>query len=414
MKILMLSWEFPPQNVGGLAQHVYDLSQALVKEGQEVHLLTFGSPEIKSYENVKGVKVYRVNPYPVSSLDFISSVMQLNIAMLERAINLFQEVGEFDLIHAHDWLVAYVARALKHAYKLPLVSTIHATEFGRNYGLHNEVQRHISDVEWWLGYESWRVICCSKYMEQEIQRIFQIPQDKIKVIPNGVNVENFFPLKGNLSRDFYASSDEKIVFYIGRLVREKGVQVLVDAIPLILAQDEKVKFIIAGKGPYSSNLQEKVRQMGIENRVYFTGYIDEETKNSLYNWSNVAVFPSLYEPFGIVALEAMAAKIPVIVSDTGGLGEIVEHGVDGLKVYTGSPKSLADMILWVLKDSLKAKELQEKAYEKVCYKFNWQEIANQTILVYQEVYSEMKESFWQDKNQGVLNRFAKLWTRQSI
>jgi len=413
MRVAMFSWEYPPKSVGGLAQHVYDLTNALSDLGVDVHLFTMGEPGIPDYERVNGVKVYRVNPYNVSSPDFTTWVTQLNVAMLEKAIPVFNELGDWNIIHGHDWLVAYAVRALKHAHRRPLIATIHATEYGRNQGLHNNLQRHISDVEWWLCYESWQVICCSEYMKGEVKFVFQVPDDKLVIIPNGVDPSNYIQKNNNISRNNYAAPDEKIIFYVGRLVREKGVQVLLDAAPMILSRVPNTKFVIAGKGPYLKELQDQAKRMGIGNRVYFTGYIDDYTRNSLYSWSNVAVFPSLYEPFGIVALEAMAARTPVVVSDTGGLSEIVMHNIDGLKAYPGNPRSLADMILTILLNPGPAQQLQQNAYQKIKQRFNWQDIAAKTLDVYQKVWNEHRSSSWHVRQGRVFDRFYRVLGKYS-
>lgn len=404
MQVLMLSWEFPPKNVGGLAQHVYDLTGAMVQQGTEVHLITVGAPGIAEYERVQGVHVHRVTPYQLTTPDFITWVMQLNIAMLEKCLHLVNNhSNNYDIIHAHDWLVAYAARALKHALKIPLTATIHATEHGRNNGLHNDLQRHISQLEWWLCYEAWRVIVCSQYMHQELRHVFQVPEDKLNIIPNGVNPENFVVQSYNVDRNNYAAPDEKIVFYVGRLVREKGVQVLIDAIPKILHYHPKTKFVIAGKGPYEITLKRQAKRLGVEQHIYFTGYIDDDTRNNLYNFADVAVFPSLYEPFGIVALEGMAAKTPVVVSDTGGLGEIINHGVNGLKTYTGNENSLADNILHILLNPQEANRMKEQAYQEVVKKYNWHGIAGQTIALYQQLVGDQQRA---KKNTSTLIRVA--------
>jgi glycosyltransferase involved in cell wall biosynthesis len=411
MRVLTLSWEYPPKSVGGLAQHVYDLSRALTDLNVEIHVLTCGTPGTPEYERINRVHVHRVNPYKISSPDFVTWVAQFNVAMLEKAIPLIRDT-RFDVIHAHDWLVAYTARALKHSCNVPLVSTIHATEWGRNYGLHNDTQRHISDIEWWLTYESWRVICCSHYMQRELQQIFQIPADKLKVIPNGVNPENFAVKQHTANRENFAAPGEKIVFYVGRLVREKGVQVLLDAAPKVLAKHPDTKFIIAGKGPHTDALRHQAAQLNIAHRVYFTGYIDDNLRNSLYSWSDVAVFPSLYEPFGIVALEAMAARTPVIISDTGGLSEIVNHGVDGLKFYPGNANSLADMILRLFFEPGLSEKLEERAYRKVKQYFDWQQIAETTAKVYRDVYESHNAALFQGRPNWIPDRFYKFLNKQ--
>lgn len=415
MRVLMLSWEYPPKSIGGLAQHVYDLTNALAENGVDVHLITSGGQGAPEFEKVRGVKVYRVEPYQISSPDFVTWVAQFNVALLERAMSIYPNLGEIHILHAHDWLVAYAARALKHALKIPLITTIHATEYGRNHGLHNDTQKHISDIEWWLAYEAWKVICCSHYMERELRHVFQIPQDKIKVIPNGVDITSFKVRDTNVQRSDYAAPDEKIVFYVGRLVREKGVQVLLDAAPEILAHHPQTKFVIAGKGPFMDALKRQAMLSGIANRVYFTGYINDAVRNNLYHWADAAVFPSLYEPFGIVALEAMAARTPVVVSDCGGLGEIVNHGVDGLKAYTGDSHSLAQNILALLKQSQLGMKLRENAYKRVLDEFNWGKIAWQTNLVYREVWEGHRSSAWSinGRQEKVFNRVGRLLTRYS-
>ncbi|MEW5952717.1 MAG: glycosyltransferase family 4 protein [Bacillota bacterium] len=415
MRVLMLSWEYPPKSVGGLAQHVYDLTNTLAESGVEVHLITCGAPGVQEYENVRSVQVYRVNPYNISAMDFVTWATQLNVAMLERAMPLILEKGDFSIIHAHDWLTVYAARALKHGFHIPLVATIHATEHGRNYGLHNDTQRHISDLEWWLGYEAWKVICCSKYMRDEIRRVFQIPEDKLVVIPNGVNPDNYVQKQPGLSRDDFASPDEKIVFYVGRLVREKGVQVLLDAVRHILTYHPKTKFVIAGKGPYDKNLREQAVMLGVSQSVYFTGYVNDQVRNSLYSWADVAVFPSLYEPFGIVALEAMAANTPVVIADTGGLSEIIEHGKDGLKSYVGNPTSLADMILRLLHEPQLGNYLRQNAGRKIRQEYNRQQIARQTRDIYRHVVSAHRNTMWDpvERRSHLFNRVSRLLARNA-
>lgn len=408
----MLTWEFPPKSIGGLAQHVYDLTRALTGINVEVHVLTCGAEGVPEYEQTNKVHIHRVNPYNISSMGFVNWVTQLNIAMLEKAIPIMNSTS-FDIVHAHDWLVSYAGRALKASYNIPLVSTIHATEWGRNYGLHNDTQRHISDMEWWLTYESWKVICCSHYMKDELRRVFQIPEDKLCIIPNGVDPENFAVKKHKTSRENYAANNEKIVFYVGRLVREKGVEVLLNAAPKVLSRNPNTKFVIAGKGPHMETLRHQATQLNIAHHVYFTGYIDDEIRNSLYNWADVAVFPSLYEPFGIVALEGMAARTPVIVSDTGGLSEIVIHGTDGLKFYPGNSNSLADMILKIFYEPGLADRLEKQAFLKVKQYFNWQGIARNTAQIYREVLdscrnanlASMRSSWFSDRFSRIFNKY---------
>ena len=406
MKVLMLSWEYPPKSVGGLAQHVYHLSKALAKHGAEIHVITIGDRDSVPYEDHEGVKVHRVAPYNLSAPDFRTWILHLNFSMVEYAVTLHDSLKNVDLIHAHDWLVAYACRVLKHSFRVPLVATVHATEYGRNNGLHSDNQRYISDVEWWLTYEAWRVIVCSSYMENELRGFFQLPSDKITVIPNGVNIDDFARRANHRN-----VSGEKYVFFIGRLVREKGVQVLIDAAPKILSRFPEARFIIAGTGPYEEQLRARTRERGLEHRVYFAGYVDDQVKNRMYQQSSVAVFPSLYEPFGIVALEAMAAGTPVVVADTGGLGEIVEHGFDGMKCYVNSPDSLADNVMAILGDPGLAARLKANGDHKARNKYSWFAVARQTLHTYEEVVRQASRDDWHTDTWMASDPISALYSR---
>src|SRR5690625_3321319 len=189
MNILMLSWEYPPHVVGGLAAHAQGFPRALVERANKVTVLIQDSatPQV---DDDHGARVIRIGAIPVRSPDFMGYVHQLNQLLLAKAVELIQQGETFDIIHAHDWIVAFAASGLKQALRRPLVATIHATEHGRNGGLHNDQQRHISDIEWWLIYEAWRVIVCSRAMHEELQSVFQAPADKVQVVPNGIDISD--------------------------------------------------------------------------------------------------------------------------------------------------------------------------------------------------------------------------------
>ena len=385
MKILMLTWEYPPRVVGGISKVVYDLSHKMVKEGNEVTVVTYKDGDnVKYYENDKGVKVYRVDNYMIRPNNFIDWIMQLNFNMITKANEIINKNGKFDVIHAHDWLVAYSAKSIKESYNIPLISTIHATESGRNSGIHDETQRYINDSEWMLTYESSEVIVNSNYMKNEVQRLFGLPYDKINVIPNGVNLQLFSNV--NVDYDFrrqYAMDNEKIILYVGRLVYEKGIQNLIAAMPKILDRYHDSKLIICGRGGMIDELMEQVKYLGIDNKVYFAGYCDSKKMQKMYKCADVAVFPSTYEPFGIVAIESMLSGTPTIVSDVGGLNEIVEHGVTGMKSYAGNANSIADSVLALLFDPKLCANISQNAIKKVKENYNWAKITDNTYYVYQ-------------------------------
>ena len=177
--------------------------------------------------------------------------------------------------------------------------------------------------------------------------------------------------------------NEKIILYIGRLVYEKGVQHLISSMPKILANYHDAKLIIAGKGGMLEELRAQANNMGLSNKVYFTGYLNSKQVQKMYKCADVAVFPSTYEPFGIVALEAMLAGVPTVVSDVGGLNEIVEHRVDGMKSYAGNPNSIADSVLSLLYDAQLSANVAKKARLKVKEEFNWNKIAQDTHYIYE-------------------------------
>ena len=385
MKILMLAWEYPPRVVGGIARVVYDLSRTLLKDGHDVTVITYRDGDVPYFEEDRGVKVYRVDNYMINPNNFIDWVMQMNFSMLAKANEIIAEQGNFDVIHAHDWLVAYAAKTLKNSYNIPIVSTIHATEAGRNSGIHDEQQRYINDTEWMLTYESAEVIVNSNYMKNEIQRLFGLPYDKINVVANGVNLSLF----NGIERDYnfrrkYAMDNEKIILFMGRLVYEKGIQHLISAMPKILEGYHDTKLVICGKGGMLEELKQQVNAMGISNKVYFAGYMNGKDVQRMYKAADISVFPSTYEPFGIVALEAMLSENPVVVSDIGGLNEIVEHRVNGMKAYCGNPNSIADSILQLLYDHKLCSEVTKRAKNKVRNEYNWSKIAQDTHFTYQK------------------------------
>lgn len=386
----MLSWEYPPHLIGGLGAHVAELLPALARNGVQVTLLTPRYKGGAEFELVhEKARVYRVTP-PVPAIgNFFADVHQTNLSLEQAAHDLWKERGGFDLIHAHDWLVSFAAEALKKLYKTPLVATIHATERGRGRGeLRDDIAVAINGAEWWLTYEAWRVIATSRFMAQELRRYFDLPQDKISIVPNGVDPMRYATMSLDeraAVRAQWAQPHEHIVYYIGRVQEEKGLYVLADAARQVLSTDPTTKFIIAGTGSILNTLRERVEAYGSSDRILFPGYVSDSMRNELYQVADVAVFPSLYEPFGIVALEAMAAGCPVIVSDVGGLGEVVDEGITGLKVPPNRSDLLADAIRQSLHLRSQAVEMAARALAVVCQVYTWDQVARAKIEIYRDI-----------------------------
>jgi glycogen(starch) synthase len=393
---MMFSWEYPPRVIGGISPHVYFLSKSLAKEDVKVHVVTCDFPGAPAHEVIDGVEVYRVDSYKNPAPDFATWVYLMNLNMQKEAAAIVNSLPDkIDVFHAHDWLVATAGIGLKHVFRKPLLVTMHSTEIGRRDGLHTDTEKMIHETEAWLTYEAWKVICCSDYMVSHVRWAFGLPEDKLVMIPNGVNVSVYDKIDEDLSvfRAKYALPEEKIVLYVGRLVYEKGIHILINAVPKVLGK-VNAKFIIVGSGYMKEQLLNIVRSMNLEHKVLFLGFVDDETLLRLQKCSDVSVVPSLFEPFGIVALEAMAAKSPVVVSDTGGLAEIVDHDVTGFKAYPNNPESLAYGISKILLDQKYKNYVRANAYRKVQEKYDWQKIAQQTKAMYKSVLGEYSKSFW--------------------
>jgi len=383
---LTLSWEYPPYKIGGIAEHVYELSKALTRKGQEVHVVTLGT---FPYEEKEGVHLHRI-AVDASKPDFIT---RMNEAMKKIGASIIESTDTgIDIIHAHDWMVGSAAIALAFGYKKPLVATIHSTEFGRSQGVKEEYQMRIHEVEEQLVRLSDHVIVCSESMKREIQGLFGVT-GKISVIPNGVDASkfNFEVDRDTIKEKFCCRRSTKMILFLGRLVYQKGVNVLIGALPIILSRYSKgekdVKFVIVGEGPMRKQLERDAAYLGVSKHVVFTGYLDDYMVRSLLKAADVVVVPSLYEPFGIVAIEAMAAKTPVVVSDIGGLSELIRDG-EGIKVPPNNSERLAEGVIKVLSDTEEGKkrveEIVEKGFKKAL-SLNWDKVTEATIGVYAKV-----------------------------
>ncbi|MFB6364376.1 1,4-alpha-glucan branching protein domain-containing protein [Paenibacillus elgii] len=384
--VFMLAWEYPPKTVGGLSRAVADLSEALAAQGEIVHVVTSAHDGAPFFEKRDGVYVHRVPVQHSGDTDFYDWTFEMNLAFTDHLVRYKENGGRIDLLHAHDWMVYHTARELKMSYGLPLVCTIHATEWGRNHGrMNTDLSNRIHRLEWRLTYDSECVFVCSHAMKREVQDLFQQADDKILVFPNGVKLEK--PARGpaNSQEDakrWFNVQGRRVLVFVGRLVFEKGVQTLLHAMPSILSGAPDTVLFIGGSGPMEDELKRQSAHLG--DHVRFTGFIDDRTKAGLYRAADVCVIPSLYEPFGIVALEAMKHGCPVVLSDTGGLAELAEHGVDGYKALPGHVESLA----WHVGDLLRQPELGRSMAERARLKLEWQYALERIAGAVAEQYQE--------------------------
>ena len=388
-RVLILSWEYPPLIEGGLARHVRKLSEALVLDGTEVHVLTRGGEESPAEEIVNGVHVHRVREptRPADLNEFVTWVERMNSDMLAAGVELGDRFN-FDLVHGHDWLVANACDHLAKRFDAPLVTTIHATEHGRHQGwINKHPQIYIDGVERWITNRSDRVIACSTFMREQIVDVFGVDEDRVLVIPNGIDPEDLQPHDDEGLRKLraeFAKPEESLVLLVGRLVYEKGFQFALEALPQIIERLPNTRFIVAGSGTHEQELRRQAEELGLMEHGTFVGWIGDDVLHSLYRIADVCVVPSIYEPFGLVALEAMASSCPCIVADTGGLREVVPHDEVGLRFRARDPESLAEMTIRVLDDAKLCRRLTAEAFEHL-RRFDWTDVADRTAVVYEQL-----------------------------
>jgi glycogen synthase len=393
MRILLLSWEYPPVVEGGLARAVRKLSEQLVRDGAEVHVLTRGGGRLPATEDRHGVTVHRVREptYPKGDVEaFIRWVDAMNAHMLERGLELFDRYG-FDLVHSHDWLVAAAAEPLARRHERPWIVTVHATEFGRHQGWVDKYpQSHIHGVEAAMVRSADVVIACSNYMRGHIASAFGISPRRVTVIPNGIDPADLQPAETDLGdlRARYAPPGERLVLLVGRLVYEKGFHLALDALAGAVRRLGDVRFVVAGTGTAEAELKKQARKLGLTRHGSFLGWVGDDMLHSLYRVSDVCIVPSIYEPFGLVALEAMASGCLTIVADTGGLREVVPgDGSVGLRFRSRDSDSLGEILEHVLADDDARRRLVAAAREHVL-KFDWAEVGATMVELYRELGEE--------------------------
>jgi glycogen synthase len=386
MRVLLISWEYPPVIEGGLGRHVRKLSEQLVRDGVEMHVLTRGGGRLPAEADQHGVIVHRVRepPFPKDATAFVRWVEAMNGHMHARAAELCDRF-EFDLVHSHDWLVAGAASRAAREIDRPWLVTVHATEYGRHQGwVQNHPQSHIHAAERAMVRRADHVITCSRYMRVHVANVFGVRPSKITAIPNGVDPRDLEPIEADLPalRAHYADPDGLLVLLVGRLVYEKGFHLALDALAPILRRRGGVRFVVAGTGTAEAELKRQARQLGLADHGVFLGWIGDDMLHSLYRVCDLCIVPSIYEPFGLVALEAMASGCLCVVADTGGLREVVPvDGTVGLRFPSRDATALRGVLERVLTDDAERAQLIAEAREHVL-RFDWAEVARRTAEVY--------------------------------
>lgn len=382
--ILQLSWEYPPHIVGGLARHVQALSMELGKMGHEIHVISALSADSPDYEKNEGVHIHRVSPLNQDDPDFLAWIAGLNLAIAQKALAIARHT-KIQVVHTHDWLTGSSAEYISKSLNLPLIATIHGTETGRNGGLFTELQQFIFAKEKELSVSADQLIVCSEFMAKEVSSLFELPEEEIEVIVNGAanykpeltetNIEDIFPfVKG-----------KKVVFSIGRVVREKGFDTLIKTAASLRDSHPQWCFVIAGNGPLLESYRQNVKKLNLEDTVFFIGFISDDRRLGLLQRCDLAVFPSRYEPFGLAAAEAMAIGAPTIVAKTGGMQNLVENFKTGFLIHPSDENSLANLIKLIAENEQLRKKIGVQGKLFVESKFSWEKNAEKTAATYERL-----------------------------
>jgi glycosyltransferase involved in cell wall biosynthesis len=385
MKIAVFSWESMYSiRTGGLAQAATELSEALAKKGHEVHFFTRMGEGQAEHEKINGV-IYHRCAFDLGT-NLMHYVENMCHAMVDRFYAIEKEVGGFDVLHGHDWHVVNALNRIKAEKGYPFVLTYHSTEYGRNGSAFGDWYefKEVSGREWYGGLVADKIITVSHTMKGELMWLYNIPDWKIHVVPNGIKGEryrrNVDP--GRVKERYGIHPLAPTILFIGRLVMQKGPDLLIETIPYVLHHRWDAKFIIAGDGGMRPSLEHRAWELGVSDAVRFLGYISDETYIELLNACDIVCIPSRNEPFGIVLLEAWSAEKAVVATDIGGPSENITNFKDGIKVYL-NPWSIAWGINYIINDAKGVREMGKRGRETAERIFNWDIIASKTLEVYE-------------------------------
>jgi glycogen(starch) synthase len=383
----MLSWDFPPRETGGSAAHVAGLSQALALGGHDVVVLTTAHPRAdRETERAGPVRVVRgVVDLPwLPKTEPVSRTASANHAMVKLGAQLPDMFDGWrpDVVHGHDWRMGWAADTISSIFDVPFILTMHGTERVRHGGqLPPGIPSDVNSIEWWLAFQADRLISPTRFMVDQLVTGFELPPELIARIPNGIDPDLWKPSSESAGTDAPVER-EQLVLSWGRVQFEKGFQVLARSMSSVRTRVPGVQCTIAGRGSYQPELQAQIDVEGVSDIVHIAGFVNDSELRLLTQRAGCVVIPSLYEPFGLVALEALAAGAPLVVARTGGLAELIEGTDAGLTFEPGRPDDLANCIERVLTDQFLADELTRNARDLIERKYSWKAIAGATARVY--------------------------------
>ncbi len=387
MRILHLAWEYPPALHGGLGRHVHALAGAQARLGHSVTVITRGP--VADEDRTPGVSVVRVGDPGTPDLQgLLGWVAQLESAFAHEGNELFGYWTP-DLVHVHDWMVTHAGMALREASGAPLVATIHATEAGRHRGwVTSPLSTRIHSTEWLLTNTAEAVLTCSSAMDVEVRTLFGV--GPTTVIANGIDLAAWQadPVAVAGIRSIVPGA-EPLLAFTGRVEWEKGVQTLLEALPALRLTHPGVMLLVAGTGTYLPTLRQRAAELGVEGQVRFLGRVSEEDLRAVVAAADVAIAPSLYEPFGLIALEAAALGTPLVVAETGGLAEFAQGGSFAGTFRPGDPGSLVASLSEDLADPGAAQRRAGRAHGVLAQRYDWELLAGQTVAAYHRARAEL-------------------------
>jgi glycosyltransferase involved in cell wall biosynthesis len=389
MRILHVASEYPPIPVFGLGRYVSDLSREMAAQGHEVHVLTnaFGGPDQDLEE--RGVFIHQVDyPPPPQPPSLGGPIMAFNLHLQRRSLLLgMKTLGAPEVIVSHDWLTALAGHRISRRWGIPHVWTVHDTVYGKRGGTIEKPDDVLAyRLEAWATRSADLVLVNSTAIGEEVRVHYGGDPKKMDLLHPGLDGGTFAslpsPTRRTAFRGAFAQPDEFLVTYAGRLDLEKGIDTLVNAFAHLKTRVPKAKLALAGTGRLQPMIEDHIRKLRLEDSIQLCGYLEEEVLRYFYHASDVHVCPSHYEPFGLVAAEAMAMGTPVVVSATGGLTDIVTNPEVGRTVPPRNPERLAAVLLELAGDPDLRKRLGNRGRQQVLGHFSWSKLATRAADLY--------------------------------